>query len=152
MHAQPFSSVQASWSWIWLTVWRHDMDTLYTHHWLLVRRIDRLPVDFHHKVPVMHTLYCPFVPALVAPSSLYKPNSRWTVKWALYLTLMWRNPNECRPFKGLCTLIVHCCISWCSDTGPFYEYSAWLFSRRCNNNTIATVSVNQPWAICVTES
>ena len=110
MHAQPSSFIHWSSTWIWLTVWRHDMDTLYTHYWLLVRGIDWLSVDFHHKVPVMHTLYCPFVLALVAPSLLYKPNSRWTVKWALYLTLMWRSPNECCPSLGFCTLSIHCRI------------------------------------------
>ena len=34
------------------------MDTLYTHYWFIVRGIGRLPVDFDHTMPVMHTLYC----------------------------------------------------------------------------------------------
>ena len=62
VHAQPSSFLQDSSTYIWLTGWRHDMDTLYTHYWLLVRGIDRLPVDFHHKVPpcqyILHQVNC----------------------------------------------------------------------------------------------
>ena len=62
VHAQSSSFLQVSSTWIWLTGWRHDMDTLYTHYWLIVRGIDWLPVDLHHKVPpcqyILHQVNC----------------------------------------------------------------------------------------------
>ena len=35
VHAQSSSFLQVSSTWIWLTGWCHDMDTLHTHYWLM---------------------------------------------------------------------------------------------------------------------